>query len=184
MPGEVVIVDHDARWPAKFEEERGRIVAAIGPHVTGIEHIGSTAVPGLAAKPVIDVLVGLRSLDDARECIRPVVGLGYEYVPEFEAELPERRFFRKDTDGARSHHIHMVEHGSPFWVRHILFRDHLRTHPEDARRYEALKRELAARFRDDRGAYTEGKTAFVREIEDTARTERAASPGEASLPTG
>ena len=90
------------------------------------------------------------------------VAIGYEYVPEYEKELPMRRYFRKGPRENRTHHVHMVEAGSDFWVTHLRFRDFLRDHPEDARRYEALKRDLVARFENDREAYTASKAEFIK----------------------
>jgi GrpB-like predicted nucleotidyltransferase (UPF0157 family) len=163
----IEIVDHDATWPRQFEEEKRRILAAIGRYVAAVEHVGSTAVPDLAAKPIIDILVGLRSLADATNCINPLKGLGYEYVPEWEAELPERRYFRRVVPRPRTHHIHMVETTSEFWRRQLLFRDYLRAHPEDARAYEALKRDLASRFEVGRD-YAAAKSVFISAILDKA----------------
>lgn len=165
------VVDYDPRWPQIYEDERARILSAIGPWVAGIEHVGSTAIPGLAAKPIIDILVGLKTLSDAVHCIPRLQAVGYEYVPEYEKEVPERRYFRKGPLENRTHHVHMVEKGSDFWVKHLRFRDHLRDHPEDARRYERLKRELAARFTDDRDLYTESKTDLVESIVQRAAEE-------------
>src|SRR5690242_16455065 len=136
----IIIKEYDPLWPALYEAEREEIMEAIGHYVADIQHMGSTAVPGLAAKPVIDILVGLRRLLDAQDCILPIEGMNYEYVPEFEAEFPDRRYFRKGTNGVRSHQIHMVEIGSDFWERHLLFRDYLRDHPDAANDYAALKR--------------------------------------------
>lgn len=153
-----------------FEEEKRRIEAAIGPYVEEIEHIGSTAVPGLAAKPVIDIMVGVRTLEDAPACIDGLVSIGYEYVSEFERELPFRRYFRKLRDGKRTHQIHLVERSNAgWWDRHVLFRNYLRSHPDALLKYEKLKRELARRFRDDRGAYTEAKTGFISKVKEQAR---------------
>lgn len=146
-------------------------MAAIGPHVVALDHVGSTAVPGLAAKPIIDILIGLR-LADAVPCIALLEGLGYEYLPEREIDTPERRFLARPKTKPRTHHIHIVEAGSDFWERHILFRDYLRTRGEAAKEYEALKRSLAAEFRQNREAYTEGKTEFIRRVEATARSSR------------
>lgn len=165
----VVVVDYDPEWPRRFQVERDRILTAIGDWTTAIEHVGSTAVPGLAAKPIIDVMIGIRRLADAVHCICPLEDLGYEYVPSYEDEMPFRRYFRKDDDeGSRVAHVHMVEPSHPFWERHLAFRDWLRTHPEDARAYADLKRELAVRYRNDRLAYTEAKTDFIRRIERRA----------------
>lgn len=163
----IEIVDYDATWPRQFEEERRRILAAIGRYVAAVEHVGSTAVPGLAAKPIIDILVGLRSLADATNCINPLKVLGYEYVPEWEAELPERRYFRRVEPRPRTHHIHMVENTSEFWRRQLLFRDYLRAYPEDARAYETLKRDLASRFEVGR-EYAKAKSVFIKAILDKA----------------
>ena len=164
----VAVVDYDPRWPGQFEEEKARILAAVGPRILAVEHIGSTAVPGLAAKPIIDILAGIRHLEDAMECVAPLAAIGYDYVPEFEAELPDRRYFWKGLREAHTHHVHLVEIGGTFWRRHLAFRDYLRTHPEDARRYAVLKRDLAAKFGADREGYTDAKTAFIRMIEATA----------------
>ena len=163
----IEIVDYDSTWPHQFEEERRRVLAAIGRYVAAVEHVGSTAVPGLAAKPIIDILVGLRSLADATNCIIPLTGLGYEYVPEWEAELPERRYFRRVVPRPRTHHIHMVETTSEFWRRQLLFRDYLRAHPNDARAYETLKRDLASRFDVGRD-YAAAKSVFISAILDKA----------------
>jgi GrpB-like predicted nucleotidyltransferase (UPF0157 family) len=169
----IIVVDYDPRWPAMFEADRARLVDVVGDWVAGVEHIGSTSVPGLAAKPVIDILVGVRSLADAdAHCIDPICGLGYEYMPEFETVMPFRRYFRRlAPDGNHSHHIHLVEKGCDFWERHLLFRDYLRAHPERAREYEALKRRLAPQF-SDVNDYAEAKTKIIRETEAQARRER------------
>ena len=98
--GAVVVADYDPRWPRMFEEERRRIVGAIGPLAVAVEHVGSTSVPRLAAKPVIDILVGVRRLGDATSCVVPLAAIGYEYVPEYEREIPDRRYFRKGPVGA------------------------------------------------------------------------------------
>jgi len=171
--GPVVIVDFDRRWPALYERARAELLTAVGPWLVAVEHVGSTAVPGLAAKPVIDIMAGLRSLGAAAHCIPRLQALGYEYVPPFEAELPERRYFRRNAGAVRTHQVHMVETSSEFWERHLLFRDYLRAHPETAAEYAALKRNLAARFRDQREAYTDAKGPFIRAVEARARAERS-----------
>ncbi|MDP4220595.1 MAG: GrpB family protein [Bacteroidota bacterium] len=147
-----------------FEAERLELMEAIGHYVADIQHIGSTSVRGLAAKPIVDILIGLRRLLDAQDCIMPIEALGYEYVPEYESVFPERRYFRKSTNGKRTHHIHMVELGSDFWKRHILFRDELRSDPIATKEYESLKRSLAVTFENDREGYTDGKTDFIEGI--------------------
>jgi GrpB-like predicted nucleotidyltransferase (UPF0157 family) len=171
----IIIVDYDPRWPQMFREEKQRIEAAIGRWLAGVEHVGSTSVPGLAAKPIIDIMPALRSLEDTPHIIGPMRRLGYQYFPEYEDDLPERRYFRRPAGqefrGGGTHHVHVVEATSGFWRRHIAFRDHLRAHPEAAAEYAALKRDLAARFGADREGYTEAKTDFIRGIETKALAE-------------
>jgi GrpB-like predicted nucleotidyltransferase (UPF0157 family) len=171
MRQQIIIVDYDPQWPILYEEERTKILAVIGDKVVAIEHIGSTAIPDLGAKPIIDIMVGVRNLAKADECIEPLQGIGYEYVPEYEVSIPERRFFRKSSPAHI--HLHMVEWTSDFWERHILFRDFLRTHPETARQYHQLKTELAAKFGSDRDAYTAAKTSFIESVVTKARSKQS-----------
>ncbi len=152
----VVITNYDSNWPRMFEDERARILAVLGDKVVAIEHIGSTAVVGLGAKPIIDVMIGVRSLPDAEPCISGLASIGYKYSPENEKVFPERRFFDRP-----SYHLHVVDVSSDFWRRHIIFRDYLRTHPEKARQYLELKRELASKYQVDREGYTTAKTRFI-----------------------
>lgn len=160
----VEIVPYDPQWPALFEQEKAALLAAIGSYVCCIEHIGSTAVPGLDAKPVIDILIGVRYLGDAPAFIPPLEALGYDYIPRHEAVLPERRYLHRIVDGKHTHHLHIVEPESEFFRTHLLFRDYLRNHPEDARCYAELKYRLAEEFRNDRESYTSGKSALIEKI--------------------
>ena len=164
MSAPVIITLYDPLWVTQYNEEAARIQLEIGEWLAGLEHVGSTAVPGLAAKPVIDILAGLRTLADAPHCIPRLQGLGYRYIPDYELDLPERRYFQKLIDGQHSHHIHMVEVTSDFWRRHLLFRDYLRSHPDDARAYGELKLRLAEQFENDRAAYTDAKGTFINEV--------------------
>jgi GrpB-like predicted nucleotidyltransferase (UPF0157 family) len=172
----IIIGDYDPRWPVVYEAERKRIQEGIGGLALAVEHIGSTAVPGLGAKPIIDIMVGLRGLVDAKECMVPLGDIGYRYVPEYEASIPDRRFFRKYQADGRFH-LHMVEIGRDIWNRHLLFRDFLRRNPDEAIRYCELKKELAVKFKTNREAYTEAKTSFIEStiikarnsVEDDAR---------------
>ena len=174
MTPRVVIVGYDPAWPAMYEEEKALILGAIGPWVKGIEHVGSTSVPGLAAKPIIDIMVGVWNLDDAAYCIGRLVTVGYDFKPD--DDIPERRYFNKGPQ-ARHRHLHMTELGGEFWLRHLLFRDYLRSNPETARRYEALKRDLAARCQNDSMAYTDAKTDFIQSVEEQALREMGVSTG-------
>ena len=164
----LVIVDYDERWPRMFEEERQPILVATCSTLVAVEHIGSTSVPGLAAKDIIDIMAAVERLDDASQCIAPLADLGYHYIPEFEAEFPERRYFHRGAVEVHTHHLHMVERTSEFWRRHLLFRDYLRAHPDAAGEYAELKRRLASRHveTDD---YTLAKTDFITSIERKAR---------------
>jgi GrpB-like predicted nucleotidyltransferase (UPF0157 family)/predicted acetyltransferase len=166
VPDEPVrVVDYDLGWPAQFAEERARLVSALGDAAAAIEHIGSTAVAGLAAKPIIDIMVGLRRAPLGEEHIVAVTQLGYEYRGEF--GIPGRQYFRRGRP--RTHQLHVVQHGSAFWETHLLFRDHLRAHPSEAERYAALKRELAGRFRESRASYSEAKGTFIEQVLATPR---------------
>jgi GrpB-like predicted nucleotidyltransferase (UPF0157 family) len=160
----IVVVDYDPNWPALYEAEKAHILAALGTAVVQIEHIGSTAVPGLAAKPTIDIGVGIVDLSFAPSYIPILEGLGYIYVPETEVELPARRFFWKGTAQSHIYHISMAEPGSSVWVRPLLFRDYLRAHPDEVQRYMAVKRDLALACGSDIQAYITGKTALIESI--------------------
>jgi GrpB-like predicted nucleotidyltransferase (UPF0157 family) len=167
----IFIAPYDPNWPIMFEQERARLAEVLDGHFVDIQHIGSTSVPGLGAKPIIDIMVAVRTLEDADKfCIRPVVALGYEYVKEFESDTPMRRYFRKENErGVRTHHIHLVEIDSDWWTRHLLFRDYLRLHPEARRAYEAHKRELANPEWNTSNDYAEAKTEFIVKMMQEAR---------------
>jgi GrpB-like predicted nucleotidyltransferase (UPF0157 family) len=157
----VEIVPYDPRWPDLFAAEAAFVRAALGEQVIAIEHFGSTAIPGMAAKPIIDILVAVRSLAAMGHAEAALAPLGYVFWHDNPKR--DRMFFVKGMPPygtRRTHHIHITEAGGELWRRRGL-RDYLISHPDEARRYEALKRELMARFPDDREAYTEAKTDFV-----------------------
>jgi GrpB-like predicted nucleotidyltransferase (UPF0157 family) len=172
------LADYDPRWPELFEDETRRIFGVTAGVIVAIEHVGSTAVPGLAAKPIIDLMAGLRRLGDASRTFGAMETLGYEYVPQYETSLPERRYFRKPRVRPRTHHVHMVEVTSEFWNTHLLFRDFLRAYPEVAREYAALKQTLGDRYGDDGLAYTNAKTPFIESALARARLSRRARSAE------
>ena len=167
----VVIVAYDPRWPELYEQEKAAILGAIGPRLVAIEHVGSTAVPGLGAKPIIDVMAGLPSLADAEGCIAPLEALGYHFVPEVMRDLPDDRYFERWTEGyergTEVAHLHLTEYGSAFWREHLRFRDLLRAQPQTAAAYDQLKRELAQRTAG--AAYVYAKTSFVQSVLAQAR---------------
>ena len=157
----VELVPYDPHWPASFQAEAALLITALGFPPFTIEHVGSTAIPGLGGKPVLDLMLGGPSMSaiDARRLA--IERLGYEYQPHHEAVIPDRRFFVKCVGDHRAFHLHAVQAGSAFWVEHIAFRDRLRSDPELAAAYHGVKADLAARHRNDREAYTSGKSAFI-----------------------
>ena len=155
----ILLVDYDPAWPAAFEKERERLAEVLREWLTGtIEHIGSTAVPGLRAKPVLDIMAGLGSLTASRPAIQAVSSLGYVHFP-YRAEV--MHWFCKPSPADRTHHLHLVPFGSPLWNERLQFRDALRSDPALAAAYAGLKGRLADRHRNDREAYTEAKSAFI-----------------------
>ena len=166
----IIIVPYDPQWPLLYEEEKTRILGAIGHKTIAIEHIGSIAVPGLGAKPIIDLMVAIESLTEVENCIAPLQGIGYEYVAE--SDLPERRHFRKGAATEWTHHLSLVGSEGDFWHEHLMFRDHLREHSEMARKYFQLKNELATKLASDRHSYTSSKAAFIESVIATASVGR------------
>jgi GrpB-like predicted nucleotidyltransferase (UPF0157 family) len=164
MNDPITVVPYDAAWPARFRIESQLIQIALNDLNPQIEHIGSTSVAGLAAKPIIDILVGVRSLAEFERHYDRLSIYGYEYIPDYERVLPDRRFFKRVVRGVRTHHVHVVEINGLYWKRYLKFRDSLRADAWLAGRYAELKRRLAARFRFDRDAYTNGKSGFVEAV--------------------
>ncbi|HEX3608242.1 MAG TPA: GrpB family protein [Solirubrobacterales bacterium] len=158
----IQLSSYDPSWPARFEEEQATLAAAIGKWaVGGIHHVGSTAVPGLAAKPIIDILAGVRDLDESRACFEPLAGLDYLYAPYLSEEM---HWFCKPHPSRRTHHLHLIPVDSKRYADEFAFRDRLRHDPKVAEEYVALKRRLADRFANDREAYTNAKSGFIRHV--------------------
>ena len=170
MKPPIEIVEYNPQWPVQYQQAKAEILTVIGNKVQAIEHVGSTAVHGLGAKSIIDIMVAVRRLSDAQECIEPLRSIGYHYVPEYEAFIPERCYFHGGPP-ERHRHLHMVERTSDFWKRHLLFRNYLRAHPDVARHYHELKKELAAKYGSDREGYTDAKTSFIESAVARARIE-------------
>lgn len=169
----VIVVPYDPQWAADFQHERAAISAALADLDVQIEHVGSTSVPDLDAKPIVDIQLVTRTVEDAIRAISPLVRLGYECRGEM--GIPGRIYFRKGTPRNRQIHLFTTPE-NPEVERHLIFRDYLRAHPETARDYAQLKYALAERFRNDRAAYTDAKTDFVNEVIERARAEKTASP--------
>ena len=161
-----MIAPYDPGWPRAFEDERGRLAAALGTVANRIEHNGSTAVPGLAAKPIIDIQISVARLSSFDAYAQPLAALGYTHVPH--ADDDRCPFFHRPAAWPHTHHVHVVETGGEEERRTLAFRDYLRHHDDLAREYEALKRALAARVGFDaapaREAYAMAKTAFVERV--------------------
>jgi putative glutamine amidotransferase len=160
------LAEPDPSWATMFEDEAERIRAALGPVAVRVDHVGSTSVPGLAAKPVIDIQVSVDTMVPRARYVEPLVGLGYEFVVD--PIDTEHEYLRRETDDVRTHQIHVCAAGSEWERRHLAFRDHLRAHPDDAAAYADLKRRLAAEHPNDVMTYVDGKTSFIREIEALA----------------
>lgn len=160
------IEPYDPDWPSRFELERPVLEEVLRASITGgIHHVGSTAVPRLDAKPVIDILVGIDNLERATRHIEPLAALGYLHWPHRRDEM---LWFCKPDPARRTHHLHLVPAGSPRFRAELEFRDQLREHPVTAKRYAALKHRLADQLGHDREAYTEAKAEFVRGVLDRA----------------
>jgi GrpB-like predicted nucleotidyltransferase (UPF0157 family) len=155
----VEIHAYDPAWPERFAEQRAAVELILAPWLSApVEHVGSTAVAGLAAKPVVDMLAGVPSLEESRPCIDLLSAAGWLWAPY--REDVEHWFCRPSAEH-RTHHLHVVEHGGPEWRDMLDFRDALRSDDDLRDRYAALKRRLAAEHRDDRNAYTDAKADFV-----------------------
>jgi len=160
----VELVPYDPHWPTLFQAEADWLASALQTPSFTFEHVGSTAVPGLGGKPVVDLMLGGPSLAAIDAHQRTIEGLGYEYQPHQTALIPGRRFFVKCVGDRRAFHLHAVQAGSAFWVEHLAFRDRLRSDPGLAAAYHGVKTDLANRYRHDRDAYTSGKSAFISRV--------------------
>ena len=167
MADPIILVDYDPSWPERFQLIRRQIAGALGSAAAAIEHVGSTAVPDLPAKPIIDIDVLLKTESDFAAVIDCLAKLGY--VHRGNLGIPEREVFATPVRDV-PHHLYVCPAGSRTFQEHMAFRNYLRSHPREAREYADLKRSLALRFRDDRSAYTSGKSAFVAEIVSRAIT--------------
>lgn len=166
MSRKVEVVPYHSDWPEQFEAEAAALKKIFGEQMLSIHHFGSTSIPGTSAKPIIDILVIVRSI----EAIDPLNGrlaeLGYSAVGEY--GINGRRFFYKGSYDVRTHHLHVYQTGNPHILRHLIFRDYMRSHPIPARDYSRLKEELAIEYPEDMEHYIAGKNDFVKEQEQRA----------------
>lgn len=159
--GTVTLRPHSPRWREEFEIEKAGLKALVGEYVQEVEHIGSTSA-GIMAKPVIDILVALRSWKDLGHIRAKLESAGYEYQESGSNDL--RALFAKGPREKRTHHIHFTEHQSPEWKKAFAFWDYLRTHPETLKEYEKLKQNLAEKHPTDRDQYSKGKADFIKRV--------------------
>lgn len=171
----VVLIPHNPAWAQLFQAEAAELQAAIGPYVLDIQHVGSTAIPGIPAKPIIDIGIAVANFEEAARCIAPVEALGYLYRGEL--GIPRRHYFVKRVGGNSTYHLHMNEVQSTDWQQQIALRDYLRQHPAVAQEYAALKVRLAEQFPIDRVAYTEGKSGFISQVLVKALPNMGPQPG-------
>ncbi len=165
----VSIVSYDPNWVEKFEQEKELIQRTIGEFITGgIHHVGSTAIPGLSAKPIIDIMVGVDSLKNTKPCIEQLEKIQYCYYP-YRPEI--MHWFCKPSPEHRTHHLYLIEKDNSEFKARLAFRDYLKTHPETRKEYENLKVDLAEKFADDREAYTQAKTDFITTVTKQALEE-------------
>ena len=169
----VNVVPYDPAWPSKFLEEQAVLQVALAPWLAGeIEHVGSTAVPGLAAKPVIDIMAPVLSLAESRAAIEAVKGVGYKYYPYKPTEM---HWFCKPSPAHRTHHLHVVPVAKELWHQRLAFRDALRSSPALAQAYAVLKLRLAEQYRSNREGYTEAKAPFIQAALQAACAGRASA---------
>lgn len=166
----VRLVPHQPLWQQCFRDESEHLSSALGDQVAQIEHVGSTSIPGLEAKPILDIVMAVRDFTSAASFEQPLRECGY--IHKVENDMPGRIYYVKRTaDGLSTHHLNVTWLGSECWAEHVRFRDYLRTHPDAKQEYQELKRDLARRHRTDRPAYTQGKSSFIRRILELATRE-------------
>lgn len=163
----VQLKPYDARWPRLYCREAQRLRRVLGPDVTAVAHIGSTAIPGMPAKPIIDIMATVAPDASYARLEETLEWLGYAGGDP--AGVPERRFYTRGNDGLKTHHLSLVPEGADYWRVQLLFRDYLRRHPKTANAYADLKGDLMRQFWQSRPDYTEGKSDFVAAILELAR---------------
>ncbi len=156
---EVHLVEHDPQWPMEFEAEAERLEGLLGERAVGIHHIGSTAVPGLDAKPVVDLMVEVSDLREVQQMTDVFEEAGYEVLGE--NGIPGRHFITRNEEGERTHDVNIFESGHDEITRMILFRDRMRENPDEATAYSELKNKLASMYKNDPIRYTQGKSDFI-----------------------
>jgi len=160
--GTVKLVPYDPEWAVIFMEERQRIFESLGDAALGVEHIGSTAIPGMDAKPILDLMVAISTVDDYEQYVVPLEKLGYVFRRDMRNDQ-EHVLFVKGPEEKRTHYLKLTTLNSDFWREHLLFRDFLRLHPERAESYRRLKHALLEEYAGERAEYTKEKSGFIKE---------------------
>ena len=187
----ITLREYDSSWPQQFQAEQQQLQKILHKFSPAIEHIGSTSVPGLAAKPIIDILIGFSSMEELNASVDHFQLPDYRYMPKYEDVMPFRRYILKgafegtgvpwkieketklpsDFRYTVTHHIHMVEASGDFWKDHLLFRDYLRAHEQPRIAYELMKTHLAEKEWNDMNDYAQAKTGFIKSVLEKARNE-------------
>ena len=160
----VSIVNYNPNWKTNFESEYQLLTASIEEDEVFIEHIGSTSIEGMGAKPIIDMMMGLKNFETSRQHVTAIKAIGYEHVTKHDHLIPNRRYFTKKKDGIKTHHLHVVEYQSEIWNRHLEFRDYLRSNPDARSEYYDLKLNLAKRNWNSGSEYADAKSEFIQAI--------------------
>lgn len=158
--GTVAVVPYNSIWADEFVKERNHILKVCGKNIEAVEHIGSTSVPELSAKPIIDIAVGIKRLKDAKKLIKPLAKICYHFYRINRYEI----FFAKGPDSCRTHYIHAVRYTGVKWQTDILIRNYLRTHPKEVARYTKLKKDLAKKYSNARYTYTAQKDTYIKSV--------------------
>ncbi|NHJ49877.1 MAG: GrpB family protein [Asgard group archaeon] len=164
----IKILTYNPKYPKLFKKEKELILKSLNDSSIYVEHIGSTAVPGLSGKPIIDIMIGVDSLDDVNKHVELLKEIGYTSNPNWDDDYPEKRALDKRLNNTEIY-IFIIEFNAEFWVKRLLFRDYLRDYPKVAKEYTKLKMDLAKKYQHDREAYLKGKSKFIKEVVKKAK---------------
>jgi|SRR5690554_3258571 len=167
--GKVMLSPYNEKWKKLYNKEEKLLRAALGDLIIDIQHVGSTSIPGLIAKPIIDIAIGVNTLETGEKCIVPLGRIGYEYKQD--AGIPGRHFFAKGSKDCRTRYLHIEQINSQIWKNHIYFRDYLRKHNYLVYEYARLKVKIADKYKDDRETYTLEKSVFIQKVMEKAKYE-------------